>query len=93
MDDLQKQQGTSSSLLQALCIILKPSVYWNWSYSPETFNSGQNRRFYVPCDFEIWRMILQKIGHLFYDSASAVHHFVNIGEFKLELRSGNAQVG
>ena len=26
----------------------------NWSYSPETLNSGQNRRFFVRCDFEIW---------------------------------------
>ena len=26
----------------------------NWSYSPETLNSGQNRRFFVSCDLEIW---------------------------------------
>ena len=31
----------------------------NWSYSPETLNSGQNRRFYGPCDIEIWRMTLK----------------------------------
>ena len=29
----------------------------NWSYSPETLNSGQNRRFFfVPCDLESWWM-------------------------------------
>ena len=28
----------------------------NWSYSPETLNSGQNRQFFLPCDLEIWRM-------------------------------------
>ena len=28
----------------------------NWSYSPETPNLGQNRRFLEPCDLEIWRM-------------------------------------
>ena len=33
------------------------------------------------------------IGHLFYASSSFVHHFVAIGEFKLELQSGNAQSG
>ena len=109
----------------------------NWSYSPETLNSGQNRRLFVLCDLEIWRMTLKNnraplpcyfklcasfqshrsiqtgvtvrkcsiqvqigdffnrvtlefdgwpwktIGHLFYDSASFVHHFVTIGEFKL----------
>ena len=33
------------------------------------------------------------IGHLFYATSSFVHHFVAIGEFKLELQSGNAQFG
>ena len=28
----------------------------SWSYSPETPNLGQNRRFFQPCDLEIWRM-------------------------------------
>ena len=28
----------------------------NWSYSPETPNLGQNRRFFEPCDLEIWQM-------------------------------------
>ena len=31
------------------------------------------------------------IGHLFCAISSFVHHFVAIGEFKLELQSGNAQ--
>ena len=33
------------------------------------------------------------IGHLFYDASSFVHPFVAIGEFKLELQSGNPQSG
>ena len=33
------------------------------------------------------------IGHLFYATSSFVYHFVPIGEFKLELQSGNAQFG
>ena len=41
-------------LLQALCIISYPLVNSNWSYSPETPNSGQNWRFCEPCDFKIW---------------------------------------
>ena len=56
MDDLGKQYGTSSIRHQALCIISNPSVNWNWSYSPETLNSSQNRRFFVLCDLEIWWM-------------------------------------
>ena len=46
-------------LLQALCIISYPLVNSNWSYSPETPNLGQIRRFLEPCDLEIWRMTLQ----------------------------------
>ena len=33
------------------------------------------------------------MGHLFYATSSFVHYFVAIGEFKLELQSGNAQSG
>ena len=33
------------------------------------------------------------IGHLVYATSSIVQHFVPIGEFKLELQSGNAQSG
>ena len=36
---------------------------------------------------------LKTIGHLFYATSSFVQHFVAIGEFKLELESGNAQSG
>ena len=31
----------------------------NWSYSPETPNLSQIRRFLEPCDLEIWRMTLK----------------------------------
>ena len=46
-------------LLQALCIISYPLVNSNWSYSPETPNLGQIRRFLEPCDLEIWWMTLK----------------------------------
>ena len=35
----------------------------------------------------------KKIGHLSYATSSFVHHFIAIGDFKLELESGNAQIG
>ena len=59
----------------------------------------------VPCDIEIWQMTLKNnwafldrwhwktIGHLFYATSNFVHHLVAIGEFKLELQSGNTQFG
>ena len=31
----------------------------NWSYSPETANLGQIRRFLAPCDLELWQMTLK----------------------------------
>ena len=37
--------------------------------------------------------LCKTIGHLFYATSSFVHHFVAIGEFKLQLQSGNAQSG
>ena len=45
-DDLAKQWGTSSMLLQTLCIISYKLVNSNLSYSPEMLNSGQNGRFF-----------------------------------------------
>ena len=35
----------------------------------------------------------ETIGRLFYTTSSFVHHFKTIGEFKLELQSGNTQFG
>ena len=46
-------------LLQSLCMILKPLVNSNWSYSPETPNLGKIWQFFEPCDLVIWRMTLK----------------------------------
>ena len=46
---------------------------------------------YVTLKFEGWH--LKTIGHLFYAVLSLVHHFIAISKFKLELQSGNAQLG
>ena len=45
----------------------------------------------VTLKFDWWHW--KTVGHLFYATSSFVHHFVAIGEFKLELQSGNAQCG
>ena len=92
MDDLEKQLGTSSMLLQALCIISRPSVNWNWSY--RTSGNAQFRSksaIFVPCEVNLMDGLEKPIGHLFYVTSSFVHHFKAIGEFKLELQFGNAQ--
>ena len=41
----------------------------------------------TPLKFDRWPW--KTIGHLFYTTSSFVHHFIVIGEFKLELQSRN----
>ena len=45
----------------------------------------------VTLQFDVWPW--KTIGPLFYATSSSMHHFMAIGEFKLELQSGNAQFG
>ena len=45
----------------------------------------------VTFEFDVWPW--KTIGHLFNATSSFVHHFVAIGDFKLELQSGNGQFG
>ena len=75
-DDLEKQKGTSSMLLQALCCISYPLVNSNWSNSPLTPNLGQIWRFLEPCDLEIWRMTLKnnRAPLLYYFKLCAAFH-------------------
>ena len=59
MEEVENQQGTSSILCQALCIISKPSANSNWSYSPEKPNLSQNWWFFFPLDVKIWQMTVK----------------------------------
>ena len=43
----------------------------------------------VTLQFDVWPK--KTIGHHFYATSNFVHHFVAIGEFKLELQPGNTQ--
>ena len=45
----------------------------------------------VTLKFDGWPS--KTIGHFFYATSSFVHHFKAIGQFKLELQSGNAKFG
>ena len=95
MDDLGKQKGISPLLFQALCNI---HSHW-WIQTGVTvavrkrpiwvkFNNFWSR---VTLKFDVWPW--KTIGHLYYATSSSMHHFVAIGEFKLELQFGNAQFG
>ena len=42
---------------QALCVVSRTYVNWNWSYSPETLKVGQY--IYIDlCDLDLWSLIL-----------------------------------
>ena len=58
MYDVEKQQGTSSILRQALCITSNQLAKSNLSYSLETLKSVKNWRFFVPHDIENWCMTI-----------------------------------
>ena len=76
-----------------LWIISKPLVNSNWSYSPETLNSGKNRQFFVPCDLEILWITLENTRAPLLYYVKLCDYFKAIGEFKLELQSGYTQFG
>ena len=63
------------------------------AYSPEMPNLGQigDVLSRVTLKFDGWPW--KTIGHLCFAVSSFVQHFIAIGEFKLELQSGNAQFG
>ena len=63
------------------------------AYSPETPNLGPigDVLYRVTLKFDGWPW--KTIGHLSFAVSSFVQHFIAIGEFKLELQSGNAHFG
>ena len=61
------------------------------SGNPECRSKWTTFLSHVTLQFHIWPW--KTIGHLFYATSSFVHQFVAIGEFNLELQSGNAQFG
>ena len=62
---------------------------WPWDLTDDLEIDNFYSR--VTLQFDVWPW--KTIGHLFYATSSFMHHFVAIGEFKLELKSGNAQAG
>ena len=89
MDDIDKPQGTSFMPRQDFCIISKPLVNSNWSYSLEMPKTGSKSATFlsrVTLKFDGWTN-----GYLLYATSSSVHHFVANNEFELELQYGNVQ--
>ena len=78
MNDLEKQLGTSSVQCQALCIISKPSVNSNWTYSPETPNLGK-KQFWgrVTLKFEGWLWTFNHHHHMWIHTGVMVQKWLN----------------
>ena len=72
----KKNKANLRDLIAATCLVILLKL-------------GSNHRFFsrVTLKSDGWP---RKTGHLFYDTLSFSHHFLAIGEFKLELQSGNA---
>ena len=65
-----------------------------WATVQKRPNLGQNRRLlFIRVTFKLDKWPWKTKAHLFYATASFVHHFLPVGEFKLALQSGNAQFG
>ena len=82
-----------------LSLVITPEnfimIRW-WEHSQKGVTDGQtDRRTDGQTENTICRAAWSQltIGHLFNATSSFVHNFVAIGEFKLELESGNAQSG
>ena len=90
---LEKWQGTSSlPLYKAMCVISYPSDNFSWSYQSETLKLEPKSLVFHPVWPWIWQMTSKNNrAHLWY--FKFLHHFVAIGEFKLELQSENAHFG
>ena len=83
----KKQQGTSSMLLQDLCIISYHGHLWNQNevtvWKHQIWVKLVIFLPHVILKFDGW--LWKTIGHLFYATSSFVHHFIAICELKLEL--------
>ena len=75
-----KNNANLRDLIAAICLVILLKL-------------DSNRRFFSPCNLELDGWPRKIIGHLFYATSSFVHHFKSIGEFKLDLQSGNTQFG
>ena len=74
-----KNKANLSDLIAATSLVIS-----NWI---QTINFSAR----VTLEFDWWPR--KTIGHFFYTMSSFLHHFKSISEFKLELQSGNTQLG
>ena len=94
--DLEIWQMALKNNMAPLLCYLKLCASFRSHRSIQTAVTVQERQIPVKIKFflslatlKIGRWPWQTIGHLFYAISSFVYHFIAIGQFKLELQSGN----
>ena len=92
-DRSSKNNRASFSTISSLCIISKPLVNSNWSYSQATLNWCGKREFLSSVNLKFDRWHWKSLGHLFSTNSSFVCNLKAIDEFKLDWLSGNTQLG
>ena len=88
-------------LISSIAHLNGPLSYWfpNWQLAPMHTNhtigppSRWSPAHWSPISLKFDGWPREIIGHLFYTTSSFVHHFESMGEFKMELQSGNVQFG
>ena len=81
-----------------LSLVITPENFmmiWWWEHSQKGVTDRQDGQTDRQTDWTIHRAAwsqLKTIGHLFYATLSFVHHFITIGEFKLELGVRKRQI-
>ena len=105
--DLENNRAPLICYIEAFCIILAIGEFFKLELQSRNPGSGSKLTIVLAVSFlEIWRFLdiaawpwnlmdgpSKTIGHLFYATSSFVHHFVAIGELKLELQSETANLG
>ena len=98
--DLEIWRMTLQNNRASLLCYFKLCVSFRTHWGIQTGVTVRKRPIRVKCDDFLSRVTLKfdgwpskTIGHLFYATSSFVQHFIAIGEFILELQSGNAQSG
>ena len=89
--DLEIWRMTLKNNRAPLLCYFKLCAAFRTHWGIQTGVTVRKRPICVTLKFDGWPW--KTIGHLFYATSCFVQHFVPIGEFKLELQSGNAQSG
>ena len=90
-DDLEKQLGPLLCCFK-LCVKFHSHQWFKLKLQPGNAQFGSKSA--IVCPMWPWNLtddLEKQNGHLFHATSSFVHHFVAVGEFELELQSGNAQ--